>query len=34
VLRHQRWTGVRIARATGVAKATVSRILRHFGSIA
>jgi DNA-binding IclR family transcriptional regulator len=31
VLRRPRWTGVQIARATGVSKATVSRILRHLG---
>lgn len=30
-LRRQRWTGVQIARETGVSKATVSRILRRLG---
>src|SRR5215216_45726 len=30
-LRRQRWTGAQIARETGVAKATVSRILRRLG---
>jgi transposase InsO family protein len=29
VLRRQRWTGVRIAQATGLSRATVSRILRR-----
>jgi transposase InsO family protein len=28
-LRHQRWTGCRIAQATGLSRATVSRILRR-----
>lgn len=30
-LRRQRWTGMQIARETGVSKATVSRILRRLG---
>jgi transposase InsO family protein len=30
-LRRQRWTGVQIARDTGVSKATVSRVLRRLG---
>ncbi len=29
LLRHQRWTGVRIAQASGLSRATVSRILRR-----
>ena len=29
-LRHQRWTGIRIAFATGLSRATVSRILRRY----
>jgi transposase InsO family protein len=31
VLRRQRWTGEQIARASGVSKATVSRVLRRLG---
>ena len=30
-LRRQRWTGVRIAQATGLSRATISRILRRLG---
>jgi transposase len=30
-LRRQRWTGFRIAQATGLSRATVSRILRRIG---
>jgi transposase InsO family protein len=30
-LRRQRWTGLRIAKATGISPATVSRVLRRLG---
>jgi transposase len=31
VLRRQRWTGKKIAKATGVSPATVSRVLKRLG---